>query len=58
MAVSIDDLKDVLEFVKRIEEKGHNKNIVDKMVGKFKGVIPAGKSSIDFIKEMRESQYD
>ncbi len=58
MAVSIDDLKDVLEFVKRIEGKGHNKNIVDKMVGKFEGIIPAGKSGIDFIKEVRESQYD
>jgi len=33
-------------------------NIVDNMVGKFRGIIPAGKSSIDFIKEMRESQYD
>jgi len=58
MAVSMDDLKEVLEFVKRIEEKSDNKNIVDKMVGRFRGIIPAGKNSIDFIKEMRESQYD
>jgi hypothetical protein len=57
MVVDIQEAYNLMEFLKKLKpEKGVH--VADKMVGKFKGIIPEGESSVDFLKKVRESQYD
>ena len=41
----------------RIKPKSTKTSIADKLLGKFKGIIPQGKTSTQLIKELRGSLY-
>ncbi|MCX9013481.1 MAG: hypothetical protein OIN89_01580 [Candidatus Methanoperedens sp.] len=57
MVVDIQEAYNLMEFLKKLKpEKGVH--VAEQMVGKFKGIIPEGESSVDFLKKVRESQYD
>ncbi|MCX9010430.1 MAG: hypothetical protein OIN66_04825 [Candidatus Methanoperedens sp.] len=57
MAVDIEEAYKLLEFLKKLKHK-ETTGATDQMVGKFEGIVPKGISSVDFIKEIREKQYD
>ena len=50
-------LQEAIE-IRKIHTKIQKRGIADKLLGKFKGIIPNGKTSTQFIKELRESLYD
>lgn len=41
----------------KIERPIRRNKISDELLGKFKGILPSGKSSTQFIKELRSSLY-
>ncbi|MEA3368739.1 MAG: hypothetical protein U9Q24_00045 [Candidatus Ratteibacteria bacterium] len=47
---------EALELIK-IKPKPKKTNIADKLLGKFRGIIPEGKTSTHFIKELRGTLY-
>ncbi len=55
--MDIKEASKLLEFVKGMSPEVEE-GIVEKMVGKFKGVVPEGKSSEGYLKELREGEYD
>lgn len=57
MVIDIKEASELMEFIKGMtpEVKG---GIVEEMVGKFKGVIPKGRSSVEYLKELREREHD
>ena len=57
MAVDIEEAYSLLEFLKKLKHETGGK-VVEQMVGKFKGIVPEGTSSVDFLKKLRENQYD
>ena len=57
MAVDIEEAYSLLEFLKKLKHETGGK-VAEQMVGKFKGIIPEGTSSVDFLKKLRENQYD
>ena len=57
MVMDIKEASKLLEFVKGMSPEVEE-GIVEKMVGKFKGVVPEGKSSVGYLKELREGEYD
>lgn len=52
-------LKEMLKAVEgfKINPRAHKKSIADELLGKYKGIIPKGKTSTQFIKEMRSTLY-
>lgn len=52
-------LQEAIEAVESIKlrTKSRKISIADKLLGKFKGIIPEGKTSTQFIKELRKSLY-
>ena len=52
-------LQDAVEAVKAIKISSWIKKpkVAEKLLGKFKGIIPEGKTSSQFIKELRGSLY-
>ncbi|MCK4859564.1 MAG: hypothetical protein KAS87_03280 [Candidatus Omnitrophica bacterium] len=52
-------LQQAVESVKLIKIRpiSAKTNIADKLLGKFKGIIPSKKNSTQFIKELRSSLY-
>ena len=57
MVVDIQEAYNLMGFLKKLKPE-IGVNVARQMVGKFKGIIPEGKSSVDFLKKIRESQYD
>ncbi|MCG7849758.1 MAG: hypothetical protein MIO93_11360 [ANME-2 cluster archaeon] len=57
MVVDIQEAYDLMEFLKKLKPEP-GVHVAQQMVGKFKGIIPEGLSSVDFLKKVRESQYD
>jgi len=57
MVIDIKEASKLLEFVKGMTPEVEE-GIVEKMVGKFKGIVPEGKSSVEYLKELREKEYD
>jgi len=55
MVIDIKEASELLEFVKGMTPEVEE-GIVEKMV--FKGVVPEGKSSVEYLKELREKEYD
>ena len=55
--VNLKEATKILEFIKGMTPEVEA-GIVDRMVGKFKGVVPAGKRSEEYVKELREEEYD
>jgi hypothetical protein len=55
--IDIEEASKLLEFVKEMTPEVEE-GIVEKMVGKFKGIIPEGKSSVEYLKELRVKEYD
>lgn len=55
MLVKIKELDYIIELMKKEKPK---KGTVEKMIGKFPDLIPKRKSSVDFIKEIRNEQHD
>lgn len=51
-----DILKAVENFTTSIPTKTQ-KGIADRFLGKFKGIIPKGKNSTQYIKELRSTLY-
>ncbi len=47
---------DALKVIK-IRPSSEKRSIADNLLGKFKGIIPEGKTSTQFIKELRKSLY-
>ncbi|MBI3254574.1 MAG: hypothetical protein HYZ55_01490 [Nitrosarchaeum sp.] len=43
--------------IRKTRPKFQKRRIADKLLGKFKGIIPRGKTSTQFIKELRSSLY-
>ena len=52
-------LQEAIEATKviKLRPKSGRISIADKLLGKFKGIIPEGKTSTKFIKELRNSLY-
>ena len=46
-----------IETIKSHKTPRKKTSIARKLLGKFKGVIPAGKTSTQFIRELRDSSY-
>ena len=40
------------------EPDGKGLSIVDELLGAFQGAVPKGKTSTEYLKELRESRYD
>jgi len=57
MVVDIKEAYNLMEFLKKLKPET-GVHVASQMVGKFKGIIPEGRSSVDFLKKVRESQYD
>ncbi|VVB97081.1 Uncharacterised protein [uncultured archaeon] len=57
MVIDIQKAYDLMEFLKKLKPEA-GVQVAEQMVGKFKGIIPEGTSSVDFLKKVRESQYD
>ncbi|CAG0954306.1 MAG: hypothetical protein OIN86_06230 [Candidatus Methanoperedens sp.] len=57
MVVDIQEAYNLMGFLKKLKPE-IGVNVARQMVGKFKGIIPEGTSSVDFLKKVRESQYD
>ena len=57
MVIDIKEASKLLEFIKGMTPEVEE-GIVEKMVGKFKGIVPEGKSSVEYLKELREKEYD
>lgn len=49
--------KDIQPYLKKINKGKRKVGIVDELLGKYKGVIPSGKSSTKFVREIREGRY-
>jgi len=54
MLVGVRELNYILNLMKRKPKRGTVKH----MVGKFEGLIPEGKSSVEFLKELRKEEHD
>ena len=53
-------LQQAIEAIKtiKIHHKSHKKtSIADELLGKYKGIIPKGKTSTQFVRELRDSSY-
>ena len=53
-------LQEAVQALKTIKVKPcipRKKKVADQLLGKFKGIIPEGKTSTQFIKEVRASLY-
>ncbi|MCK4325267.1 hypothetical protein KAU86_01625 [bacterium] len=53
-------LQEAVQALKTIKVKPcipRKKKVADELLGKFKGIIPGGKTSTQFIKELRASLY-
>ncbi len=52
-------LQEAMEAIemRKISSKSQGRSIADKLLGKFKDIIPQGKTSTQFIKELRNSLY-
>jgi hypothetical protein len=57
MVIDLKEATKLLEFIKGMTPEVEE-GIVDRMVGKFKGLVPEGKRSEDYLKELREKEYD
>jgi hypothetical protein len=57
MVIDLKEATKLLEFIKGMTPEVEA-GIVERMVGKFKGIIPEGKRSEDYLKELREEEYD
>jgi len=57
MVIDLKEASKLLEFIKRMTPEVEE-GIVEKMVGKFKGVVPEGESSVEYLKALREKEYD
>ena len=53
MVIDIKEASELLEFVKGMTPEVEE-GIVEKMV--FKGIVPEGKSSVEYMKELREKE--
>ena len=54
MIVRVEELNYILNLMKKKPKRGTVKH----MVGKLEGIIPEGKSSVEFLKELREEEHD
>jgi hypothetical protein len=53
-------LQEAIQAIEPLKVKigsGHHKNIADKLLGQYKGILPENKTSTQFIHEMRNSLY-
>ena len=51
-------LRDAINAIRSIEtEKTKKAGTADALLGKYKGIIPKGKTSTEFIRELREGLY-
>jgi hypothetical protein len=52
-------LKDAIESLKILQSKSKfkNKKIADELLGKYRGIIPKGKNSTQFIKNLRKGLH-
>lgn len=51
-------LKDAISSIKSLSKPSKPaKKISDELMGKYKGIIPVGKTATEFIKELRKSMY-
>ena len=57
MVVDIQEAYDLMEFLKKLKPEP-GVYVAQQMVGKFRGIIPENLSSVDFLKKVRDSQYD
>jgi len=57
MVIDIQEAYNLMEFLKKLKPET-GVHVAEQMVGKFKGIIPKDTSSVDFLKTVRESQYD
>jgi len=57
MVIDIKEASKLLEFVKGMTSEVEE-GVVEKMVGEFKGIVPEGKSSVEYLKELREKEYN
>jgi hypothetical protein len=57
MVVNLKEATKLLEFIKGMTPEVEA-GIVERMVGKFKGVVPEGKRSEEYLEELREEEYD
>ena len=57
MVIDLKEASKLMEFIKGMTPEVEE-GIVEKMVGKFKGIVPVGKSSVEYLKELREKGYN
>ena len=57
MVIDIKEASKLMEFIKGLTPEVEE-GIVEKMVGKFKEIIPEGKGSVEYLRELREEEYD
>jgi len=57
MVIDLKEATKLLEFIKGMTPEVEE-GIVERMVGKFKGLVPEGKRSEVYLKELREKEYD
>ncbi len=55
MLVKVGELNYILRIMKKRMSK---KGTVNRMIGKFEELIPEEKSAVEFLKELREEEYD
>lgn len=56
MSTTLKEAIEAIEFL-RVKKYPNKFNIADKWLGKFKGIIPKGKTSTQYIKELRSTLY-
>ena len=57
---TLQELIRVVESIQKthhISTKKRKTKIVDRLLGKYKGVVPPGKTSTEYIRELRNSCY-
>jgi hypothetical protein len=57
MVIDIQEAYNLMEFLKKLKPET-GVHVAEQMVVKFKEIIPKNTSSVDFLKTVRESQYD
>ncbi len=51
-------LKEAIDSLKTLQRQPETvRKVSDELLGKYKGIIPAGKTSTEFIKELRGSLF-
>ncbi len=58
MSLTLKEFIQAAENFKGKASKTTNTNLADDLLGKYEGIIPEGKNSSDYLRELRSTSYD